>query len=336
MYGSFVVGDDSTNEDTKKAIQPYLKKYKNIHYFYHDGKIPRGGGDNSLFLLNHCTGEYVNYLFHDDLFYPEKISKMMDYYIKDLDERISLVTSARDAIDGDGKFMGRQNPWQPREDTILKGEEVGRNILFTVGNIIGELTTVIVRKRDLVVKNAKGEKVFSVSNFCGINSKAYGDLDTWYNVLRKGDMVFIAESLSAFRHHSAQNTNQDSTKLNLPADALNFVTIAWINNVFLHSEEEFVYCCEKWLLYLQLFVGDTFKENDTEEVKAFKQEMFDIRDCIVNKEGYEKIFNKTFSFLYNHLSDDKKFLNLAKKNETTGLWEKVNDGLSYRIAQKFD
>ena len=198
---------------------------------------------------------FVNYLFHDDLFYPEKISKMMNYYVKDLDERISLVTSARDAIDPEGKFIRRQNPWQPREDTIMTGEEVGRTLLFTVGNFIGELTTAIVRKRDLLVKNLAGEKVFAVGNFCGISSRVYGDLDTWYNVLKDGgDMVFIAESLSAFRHHPDQNTHKPWTRVNLPVDAINFVTTAWLNNCFLRNEEEYLYCCNKWLMYLNMFV----------------------------------------------------------------------------------
>ena len=242
-----LVGDDSTNEETKKAIQPYLRKHKNIQYFYHNGKVPRGGGGNMFFLINHCSGEFINYLFHDDLFYPEKIYKMMNYYIQDLDERISLVTSARDAVDSEGNFIGRQNPWQPHEDTIMTGEEVGRTLLFTVGNFIGELTTAIVRKRDLVVKISEGEKKFAVGNFCGISSKVYGDLDTWYNVLKDGgDMVFIAESLSAFRHHPDQNTHKPWTRVNLPVDAINFVTTAWLNNLLLQQVADVFtnVCCE--------------------------------------------------------------------------------------------
>ena len=329
-----LVGDDSTNEDTKKAIQPYLKKYKNIQYFYHDGKIPRGGGDNALFLLNRCNGEFINYLLHDDLFYPEKIYKMMSYYVKDLSDRISLVTSARDAIDAEGKYIGRQNPWQPREDAIFTGDEVGRILLFTVGNFIGELTTVLIRKRDLIVKNAKGEKMFAHANFCGVSSRIYGDLDTWYNVLKNGGyMVFIAESLSAFRHHPEQSTHKPLTRVNLPVDAINFVTIAWINNCYLRNEEEYLYCCNKWTFYLQLF-APKIEETDTEEIKRLKNAMYKLRDCISTGK-YEIVFNAAVDFLLNLLSEENNpVLKLVKKNEKTGLWEKVNDGIFYRVLPK--
>jgi len=328
-----LVGDDSTNEDTKNAIKPYLRKYKNIQYFYHDGKIPRGGTSNSLFLLNHCNGEYINYLLHDDLFYPEKISKMMNYYVKDLDDRISLITSARDAIDPEGRKIARQNPWQPREDTILRGDEVGRILLFTVGNFIGELTTVLVKKRDLLVKNSKGEKIFAAGNFCGITSRIYGDLDTWYNLLKDGGyMIFIAESLSAFRHHPDQNTHKPLTKASLPVDAINFVTIAWLNNCFLRNEEEYVYCCNKWLYYLQLFAAN-FEESDTEEIKVLKSAMYKLRDSIATGK-YEIVFNAAVDFLLFFLPEENPVLKLVKKNEKTDLWEKVNDGIFEYLPQK--
>ena len=161
-----LVGDDSTNDETKKMIRPYLKKYPNLKYFYHDGKIPRGGGPNMAFLLNRCFGEYVKYLLHDDLFHPEKINKMMQYFVTDLENDIGLVTSARSKIDENGKFIRRQNPWQPRSDAIIKGEDVGRRLLFIIANFIGELTTVLFKKRDVTVKNFQpGADRFSIGNF---------------------------------------------------------------------------------------------------------------------------------------------------------------------------
>ena len=57
-----LVGDDSTNEETRKAIKPYLKKHKNIKYFFHGKPLGGRGGQNMLFLLNRCSGEFINYL----------------------------------------------------------------------------------------------------------------------------------------------------------------------------------------------------------------------------------------------------------------------------------
>ena len=265
-----LVGDDSTNEDTKKAIQPYLKKHKNIKYFYHNGSIKRGGGTNMFFLLNHCHGEFVNYLLHDDLFYPEKIYKMMDYYVNDLENRICLVTSARDAIDANGNRMYKQNPWQPRSDAILRGQDVGRQMLFILANFIGEFTTALFKKKSIAAKNSISNisvPMFRVGRFCNVYSKSYGDMDTWLEILKSGgDMVFIAESLSAFRHHEAQNTAKPKVRIQLPLDCLNFIVIAWLNNLFFKDFADFKYCIDKWpILADRWFVPIQEDDSDSPE-----------------------------------------------------------------------
>ena len=328
-----LVGDDSTNEETKNLIQPYLKKHKNIKYFYHDGKIPRGGGDNMLFLINHCKGEFVNYLLHDDLFYPEKISKMMNYFIKDLDEKISLITSTRDAIDQNGNVIRVQSTWRPKSDEIINGIEVGRMLMFTIGNFIGELTTVIFRKRDSIVKNSVNEKIYSVGNYCGICDRVYGDLSTWLNILKNGgDFIFMTESLSAFRHHPRQNTHKSSTQLNIPVDAIDYITISWLNNLFLRDSEEYLYSCRKWTLYVQIFVND-IQEDDSKEVKKLKNEMFKLRDTILAND-YAIILDCAIRFLLNRLPEDNSINDLIQKNKTTGLFEKINEGKMLRSLQK--
>ena len=47
-----IIGDDSTNEETKNFIKPYLKKYSNIKYFYHGGPLGGRGVKNTIFILN--------------------------------------------------------------------------------------------------------------------------------------------------------------------------------------------------------------------------------------------------------------------------------------------
>ena len=321
-----LVGDDSTNEDTKKAIQPYLKKHKNIQYFYHNGSIPRGGGRNMSFLLNRCQGEYVNYLLHDDMFYPEKIFKMMNYYVNDLENRICLVTSARDALNKDGMIMYRKNPWQPHSDIILSGGNVGRQLLFILANFIGELTTALFRKKDVLTKNPRqGEPSFVIGRFCGVYSKSYGDMDTWLEILKSGgDMVFIAESLSAFRHHEAQNTNNPSTRIQLPLDCLTFIVIAWLNNVFFRDNKDFYYCLDKWPIMADRWFKP-IREDDSEKVRKAKEWIIKLREVIVGGER-EKMLDDVISYLLDSMPQNINFTAKVRKNISTGLWEK-NDAV---------
>ena len=318
-----LVGDDSTNEDTKNMIRPYLKRHSNLKYFYHDGKIPRGGGANMAFLLNTCSGEFVNYLLHDDLFHPEKIAKMMQYYVTDFENRIGLVTSARSLIDENDKYLARKNPWQPRSDTIVKGEDVGRMLLFIIANFIGELTTALFRKTDVLLKKHlfDEKKLFAVNQFCGVRSVSYGDMDTWMEILKSGkDMVFMSESLSAFRRHAAQNTYNPNTRIALPLDALNFITTAWLNDTFLRNEDEFRYCLNKWpIMADRWFVP--IKDDDNEITKKRKEWLIKLKEVFVSGE-YLKMTDAAISYLLYSTNNEKNILSLTRRNVFTGLLEK--------------
>ncbi len=325
-----LIGDDSTNEDTKKAIRPYLKKNPNVKYFYHNGKISRGGGANMNFLINACAGDYVNYLLHDDLFYPEKISKMMNYYVNDLENRICLVTSARDRVDANGKFLNRQNQWQPHSDTVIYSEEIGRRMLFILANSIGELTTVLFRK--INAKAADNMKMrYAVGNFCGVSSRTYGDLDTWLNILKNGgDLIFMAESLSAFRKHEAQNTYNPQTRINLPLDALMFLVIAWLNDAFFHDVNDFKYCLDKWPILADRWFKP-IQEDDTDKIKYFKNWIIKIKEVFL-RGNYEKMLDCAISFLLDYMPNNAHIIPHIIKNPYTGLWEKNSSSSTLNVS----
>lgn len=315
-----LIGDDSTNEDTKKAIRPYLKKNPNVKYFYHNGKIARGGGANMNFLLNSCTGEFVNYLLHDDIFYPEKISKMMNYYVNDLENKICLISSARDRIDANGNFLNRQNQWQPHADTIISAEEMGRRMLFVLANSVGELTTVLFRKASAKSEN-NIKMPFAIGSFCGVSSRTYGDLDTWLNILKNGgDFIFMAESLSAFRKHEAQNTYNPQTRINLPLDALMFVVVAWLNDAFFRNVNEFNYCLDKWPLMADRWFKP-IQEDDSDKIKYFKNWIIKLREVFLRK-NHEKMLDSAISFLLDYMPGNMYIIPRIIKNPYNGLWEK--------------
>ena len=330
-----LVGDDSTNEDTKNLIQPYLKKYKNLKYFFHDGKIPRGGGANTYFLLNTCRGEFINFLFHDDLFYPEKIFKMMKYYVRDLEGQIALVTSIRDSINSDTELVRIQSDFRSEEDVILSGEKVGREMLFTCSNFIGEMTTVLIKKNYLRYEDAKGKKSFFTGGYAGVFDTAFGDIPTFLNILKDGgDLVFISESLSAFRTHSEQNTYNPNTRIHLISDMIIFITLSWIRNFFLHNVEEYKFCCRQWLSYFD-YVYSTLPENLSEKNKLLRTQLLKLKS-IVESGDCEKILDASISYLLNRLPKKNSVLNFVKKNFETGRWEKVDNGIMFCVSQNDD
>ncbi|MBO4400888.1 MAG: glycosyltransferase [Selenomonadaceae bacterium] len=322
-----LIGDDSTNEDVKNMIQPYLAKYPRIQYFYHGGPLGNRGRENIFFLLNHCRGEFVNFLLHDDLFYPKKISRMMEYFARDLNGEINLVASARDLIDENSSVVKRKNPWQPHRDAVLSSVEVGRQIFFTLSNFLGELSTVLFRKRALEFRDFDtGGQIFSTGCFCGIAGSVYGDLDAWLQILsRGGKCVFIAECLSAFRLHGDQNTYDPYVRTKLPLDMLTFTTIAWLNNLFLRDAEEYSYCLDKWLVMAGMWVKPE-SGDDSEKIRRLKK--FIVRLMELDAAGnFAQMFDGIISYMLEHLPERNPIRPLVRKNLQTGLWEKAGDGI---------
>lgn len=237
-----IVGDDSTNEDTKSLMADYVKKYPQIKYYYHGKPLGDKGRANAQFILNKSQGDFVNYLFHDDLFYPQKISSMMKGLVADLNGEIGMVASVRDIINEQGeKVSGSQ--WQPLKDTVLSAGEMASKIMSLSINYIGEMTTVLIRKSMLRQVDGK----YCMGYFAGIRDKANGDVATFLEVARRGkNCLFLKDTLSAFRKHSGQNGSDTSIIFNSITEWLNYIVISYKTKNFITSETELAACCQNW------------------------------------------------------------------------------------------
>lgn len=328
-----IIGDDSTNEDTKEMIQPYLEKYDNVKYFYHGGPLGDKGGQNTMFVINKASGEFINVLFHDDLLAKNKIERMMQYFTRDLEDKIALTMSARLAIDKDDKVIHRMNEWQPTEDAILTGEDVCRKLLFASGNYLGELSTGLCRRKDLLTKDAvTGEKIFDIGVFCGVKDVAFGDVGTWLNLLKNGKQcVYIKEPLSAFRTHDAQNTNDPFIQMRMVVELMGYITISWLNNLFLHSYEEYKTVCKSWLLFYNTHY--TEDAGDSDDIKFLVREIKKVRDFVI-EDKFAEVLDGSIKILLEMLPEKNSIRPLIKKNEETGLWEKADDGIVLHGRQR--
>lgn len=199
-----IVGDDSTNGETEKLMKRYLSQFNNIRYIKNKNNL--GQFENDLMLFREAKGEYINYLMDDDLFHPEKITKMMEYYLKDDKEQIKLVTSHRKMFDHNYQLFEDEGVSTKLfdEDTIIDGIKFGDFALKLNFNCFGEPTTVLFRKKDLK------------EPFGTFEGRKYGcnvDMASWLNLLSEGKAVYIAETLSFFRIHQGQQLNSKEMRL---------------------------------------------------------------------------------------------------------------------------
>lgn len=322
-----IVGDDSTNEHTNKIIQSYLQIYDNIKYFYHGRPLGNKGGRNTTFIINKASGEYINVLFHDDVLFHDKISRMMEYFVSDLENEIVLAVSARMLIDEKNQFLNRFNEWQSLKDEILNGEDVGRKILFSKKNFLGELSTSLIKKSSLLSKDPEtGEEIFDIGVFCGVKDVAYGDIGTWLNLLKDGGKcVFIKDSLSAFRKHSAQNTYDPSVRVRLMIEFLGYINIAWLNNIYLRNYDEYKFCLKTWVNFFDIYCPPVTGD-ESEDIKFLRETMQEARSYIV-EEKFPEALDCSVRFLLDVLEAKNSIRPLIRQNKKTGLYEKADDGI---------
>lgn len=248
-----LIGDDSTNNETSNLVQnKYLQKNPNITYI--KNPYPLGQFHNSLMLFEKAKGIYINFLMDDDLFYPEKIQKMIAYFLTDYNEEIALVTSFRKLINRKGKKLRDSSINKKISETngVFSGIEIGNQILMNCFNYIGEPTTPLFRKQNLT------------EPFGSLNNRKYNcsvDLASWILLLSKGNLAYISEPLSCFRIHPDQQL-QSYTKLVEGIEDLTHLVLTSKQYGFLKRKEEQQQALHVILLWIKK--GINYYENKEE------------------------------------------------------------------------
>lgn len=223
-----IISDNGDDNLTQERVAPYLQRYPNIIYFRKQGMTAVENFDKCLEL---CKGEYVNYLMDDDIFHPEKIKRMMHYYISN--PNIGLVTSSRQLIDEHGQYIaplpGTEKLYQT--DTLITGQSFGNLMLGNGTNLVGEPTTVLVRRSD--VGDALG-------TFAGRHYSVLSDIATWLSILATRDCIYISDPLSYFRIHSEQSQGNKTMKIRASLDWFGLFVDAHRNQLFLKDRTEFL------------------------------------------------------------------------------------------------
>lgn len=200
-----IVSDNSDNNATELVVQKYqaLPGGSKIRYIRNSENI--GPIANQQQSLNLAKGEFINYLMDDDLFHPQKIQKMMVYMLQYPD--VTLVTSQRRVINSAGRQFyvppfGTFKQLYPR-DTIVDGRVLTRRLLEDQTNYLGEPTTVLFRRKDLLEPFGMllGKQVYFAV-----------DLASWLNLLSRGKGVYMVQPLSYLRYHSQQLSQHEMAK----------------------------------------------------------------------------------------------------------------------------
>ena len=277
-----LIGDDSEGNEIQKISEQFSRSYRNIKYENHGGSLGINGLNNMQSLLRNSRGEFVQFLLHDDLIYPTKISRMMEYFQRDLNNEIAFVTSSRNNIDADGVSTGKpRSPFVPFDDEFISSKIVGKTLMSWGANFIGELTTVLIRKNDLWQEKLNEHRV---GYFFGMQDRSMWDVSTFLELGQKNPkVVFVNECLSAYRSHEHQNLADPQMRVTLVLDWMSLICISYGNRIYLETAEEFKIALEDYLFtirYTLLPDVEELEKNSSPEFTRYKkiQNAFDKND----------------------------------------------------------
>jgi Flp pilus assembly protein TadD len=189
-----IVCDDSTNDMVEGVVLECSDD--RIRYVKNPARL--GGARNYQQCFDLATGEYIKFLNDDDLLHAQCVEKLVRCLIKY--PGVTVATSHRQPIDQEGKALRDLTAtFRPvQDDSIIEGISACGFLLDNKTNFIGEPTTTMFRRRDMETVKP------TIMSLAGVPAKMNGDVAMWLNLLTKGDLIYLIQTLSYFRIHPEQ------------------------------------------------------------------------------------------------------------------------------------
>jgi glycosyltransferase involved in cell wall biosynthesis len=189
-----LVGDDASTDGTGAVLARVGAADSRVRVLRNDP--PLGAWGNSLRLLEEARGEFVKFLYHDDLLAPDCVAGLL-VGLRSSDQ-VSLAFSHRDIVDEQGVPVPGASPHVLTNEGLVDGRRLGDTVLEFCRNIIGEPTTCLFRR------NAVDPR--ELVELDGRRLVANEDVALWLRLLTRGKAYYTPRTLSSFRRHGAQQT----------------------------------------------------------------------------------------------------------------------------------
>ncbi|MDA8197764.1 MAG: glycosyltransferase family A protein [Actinomycetota bacterium] len=191
-----IISDDRNDSAIESIVQPYLSS--KVRYV----KNPtQGPGRNRDYLLSLAQGEFIKFLFDDDLL----LNNCLSTYLKAATEsNAEAVFSTLAIIDSENNLKGAYPPVQFNVTGLLSKETFAKIFVFNRVNAIGGLSAVMVRRsffeRERRPFAANGRSVGYLTDVA-----LYSNL-----VLADSTVVGIPGYYVAFRVHDQQTSSANN------------------------------------------------------------------------------------------------------------------------------
>lgn len=200
-----VVSDDQSSDETLKICEEFQKTV-DFPVFIHS-HIPQGIGANWNNCIAKANGQYIKFLFQDDILEDNCLADMIVFLN---DEKLDIVACKRAIIDENSQDV-TDGPWFFNNDDLQKKLILQNNHKlnksdfksnpFGGSNFVGEPVATLFSKK-LFLK---------IGDF---NEVLKQDLDTeyWLRVLKHYEIGILNKKLIKFRLHQDQASSLNKTK----------------------------------------------------------------------------------------------------------------------------
>ena len=222
-----IVCDNSTDERTAELMQAYEDDAR-IRYVRN--RAARTKAENFMPFERLAQGEYLQWCMDDDILLPDKITRMMDAFLRE--PGITLVTSLRGVVDSDGNYLGLWQGNVPVHGTYecYRGAAVGQAMLMDQSNFLGEPSAVLFRRDDLKHHYWRAE---------ARGYQTISDCAMWLELMERGDAVIFARPLSLYRRHEEQEGAQADVIVRSRVEWRRLIEEYWHKRMFLTEHEEY-------------------------------------------------------------------------------------------------
>ena len=222
-----IVCDNSTDERTAELMQAYEDDAR-IRYVRN--RAARTKAENFMPFERLAQGEYLQWCMDDDILLPDKITRMMDAFLRE--PGITLVTSLRGVVDSDGNYLGLWQGKVPVHGTYecYRGAAVGQAMLMDQSNFLGEPSAVLFRRDDLKHHYWRAE---------ARGYQTISDCAMWLELMEHGDAVIFARPLSLYRRHEGQEGAQADVIVRSRVEWRRLIEEYWHKRMFLTEHEEY-------------------------------------------------------------------------------------------------
>ncbi|WP_009399584.1 glycosyltransferase [Pseudomonas bharatica] len=193
-----LVCDDCPSDAIETIVADYARFDPRLRYV----RNPDAGKDigrlNHVLCMQQARGEYIKFLNDDDLLDIECVERLLGTF-RDYPD-ITLATSKRQRIDGFGAPLADIPATQApvAADSMIEGLSMGTALMLSQLNFIGEPSTVMFRRDDMIDVTP---------DFMSVDQQPIAwasDVAIFLNLALRGNTVYLVRPLSSFRIHGEQ------------------------------------------------------------------------------------------------------------------------------------